>query len=155
MSVNSVSFNTISNYDDNNTCNICSEPLKNQEVVAHSGIDGTKHPIHKECIKNWIKKSPTCPICRKTVKVESLLSTKEILIIKIKIWCSELLLATCGIATGILVSKALEGPNETDIILTGRIILGAVAGTGMSIILESAWKAISQFCEALNAFRTI
>lgn len=51
-------------------CSICIEPLES-EVVAHEG-DGTKHPVHKECVKSWVKIHSSCPICKITVNPTSL-----------------------------------------------------------------------------------
>ncbi len=50
-------------------CPICYEPMHDVEggtikkaIVAHNGIDGEKHPMHKECIKKWLNIISQCPV---------------------------------------------------------------------------------------------
>jgi len=40
-------------------CPICLEYLSNDDLVLKCN-----HCFHKACIKDWIKKNPTCPTCR-------------------------------------------------------------------------------------------
>ena len=43
-------------------CPICREPLStNKKILA------CKHSFHPECIHEWIKRSPTCPLCRTAI----------------------------------------------------------------------------------------
>lgn len=65
-----------------NDCPICFEPLS-KKVVTHEGY-GEKHPIHKKCIKKWVKENasngiiPTCPICRANIDVEDPFAKKAL-----------------------------------------------------------------------------
>lgn len=58
-------------------CAICKEPLTSSEVVVHNGPNGGKHPLHKACIRTWVKINPTCPVCNQIVDPRSLLSCTE------------------------------------------------------------------------------
>lgn len=75
-------YQKVNSVDD---CPICMETLKNSHAVAHTG-GGDHHPIHADCIKNWLCdiKQTTCPNCRVPVNKESLFSWKEKKIIQIK-----------------------------------------------------------------------
>jgi len=47
-----------------NQCGICFDNLNNgQEVVAHTGEHGNKHPAHRNCIEQWLRTQPICPFC--------------------------------------------------------------------------------------------
>ena len=43
-----------------NECSICMEINYNQVIITDCN-----HEFHKKCLFEWIKNSPTCPICRK------------------------------------------------------------------------------------------
>ncbi|MFA6118791.1 MAG: hypothetical protein WC688_02630 [Parachlamydiales bacterium] len=72
----SVIFNKISIYNPNEFCSICLEPLNKteflfwkEEVVAHDGDGGDKHPFHKVCLDPWVNKHRFCPMCWKPVHI--------------------------------------------------------------------------------------
>ncbi len=48
-------------------CPICKEELKTANVT----ISDCEHKFHFKCLHNWIKKSNSCPICRKQLVEES------------------------------------------------------------------------------------
>lgn len=62
----SVSFiDTAFEVPNGTSCPICFGEEVNSETgyfVVHDG--GDAHPIHKKCVKRWIKDNPTCPSCR-------------------------------------------------------------------------------------------
>jgi hypothetical protein len=43
-----------------NECSICMEINYNQVIITDCN-----HEFHKKCLFEWMKNSPTCPICRK------------------------------------------------------------------------------------------
>lgn len=45
------------------TCSICLETFHEGETVAVSPCDG-KHSFHFSCIKTWLSKRATCPLCQ-------------------------------------------------------------------------------------------
>ena len=53
-------------YQSNEDCPSCQKTMANKSVFAHSG----KHPMHSECIKNWLKQHQTCPTCHDGVKFD-------------------------------------------------------------------------------------
>ena len=61
---------TIDNNDDNNTCSICLEELKEGDIVIKLPCNGKPHHFHstksEECdgIIPWLKGNNTCPVCR-------------------------------------------------------------------------------------------
>jgi len=48
-------------------CVICLEKIKpeNSKTICEN-----KHCYHKKCIRKWLKKERTCPICRNHIPVE-------------------------------------------------------------------------------------
>ena len=46
-------------------CTICLENLTDNIIKLKCS-----HLYHKECIKNWIKKKPNCPMCRYDIEIE-------------------------------------------------------------------------------------
>ncbi|MEI6242688.1 MAG: RING finger protein [Chlamydiota bacterium] len=75
--MSAVSFKITTLYNPTEICPICLFPLENAEVVAHDDPDGKKHPIHKTCVREWLKVHPICPSCKKNVNTKSLFSWKE------------------------------------------------------------------------------
>lgn len=49
-----------------NKCVICLEPIRPNILYKLK----CSHQFHKKCILKWIKKSNTCPICRKKITVK-------------------------------------------------------------------------------------
>lgn len=53
---------------ENRFCTICYEEIEdNQEIIGHG-----PHPFHFACLKDWLKISPDCPMCRKDFSLESI-----------------------------------------------------------------------------------
>lgn len=84
-----VSFYPFRDYKQQDRCYVCLDFLKNKEVVAHDQ-DGEKHPIHKDCIRDWFSKMQyadyICPFCKKIVNINTLntvFSLKEKTIIRL------------------------------------------------------------------------
>lgn len=46
-------------------CPICLDPFNPKEHLIATTCE---HRFHRKCLKNWIKKKTTCPICRKKLK---------------------------------------------------------------------------------------
>lgn len=57
--------------DSEEMCSICTEFLED-DVWAHLQV----HRFHGRCIKEWVEKNPTCPLCRDVVDTTSLLGEK-------------------------------------------------------------------------------
>lgn len=63
----SCNFKDLDNYslnieDQENDCSICYESLDNSACKI-----GCNHVFHKHCLREWIKNSKTCPICRNNI----------------------------------------------------------------------------------------
>ena len=54
----------ITGLKDNKCCPICLEEYKPRE---HYKLLGCNHGFHRKCIRVWLKKNLTCPVCRKDV----------------------------------------------------------------------------------------
>lgn len=65
-----------SNADPELSCGVCREPLI-QDVVIHNNDDGEKHPFHKNCVREWMKIDPTCPVCRVNIDPSSIFSWQD------------------------------------------------------------------------------
>ena len=48
-------------------CIICTEKFAEDTEVCELGCD-ERHIFHVKCINEWMKRSTTCPVCRKEVK---------------------------------------------------------------------------------------
>jgi len=44
------------------TCTICLENFKGPDKIVEFSCKG--HIYHKECIKEWVRKSDLCPLCK-------------------------------------------------------------------------------------------
>ena len=44
------------------SCTICLERYKNHDLVLE--FNCSQHFFHKDCLKEWIKKSEYCPLCK-------------------------------------------------------------------------------------------
>ena len=51
---------------ENPICSICLTDITLDEREL-----GCKHKFHKKCIKRWLERNPTCPICRKNVEEDT------------------------------------------------------------------------------------
>lgn len=74
-----MSFSKIT-YDPNLQCSICLNTSDNNQFVTHSGINGSKHPFHDKCIKEYYitqNTSSDCLCCHETINKASLLTFKE------------------------------------------------------------------------------
>jgi hypothetical protein len=80
-----VSFRSTTNIENirSKECPICIEEFNNEEVtnreVAEHDEGGSRHPIHKECLHEWIISNPnhpnnTCPSCRVNFDVGNIFS---------------------------------------------------------------------------------
>lgn len=47
----------------NEECLICAEGLKNREMVIRLDCS-SMHVFHENCLRDWIKINPICPVCR-------------------------------------------------------------------------------------------
>ena len=57
------------------TCSICLDEYQTDERI---GVLSCGHSFHSSCIKEWLKRSKTCPLCRqKDVIIKSIYSSKE------------------------------------------------------------------------------
>ncbi|MEI6243061.1 MAG: RING finger domain-containing protein [Chlamydiota bacterium] len=128
----SVSFSRATVYNPKDLCVICHDTLEGSEVIAHNGPNGAKHPMHKACMREWLKVRPSCPFCQERVNIRSFFSWKERAIIIIKA-------ATLpALAIGSIILMETEGGID---LVTGsrqgviKGILGAAIGglAGISI----------------------
>lgn len=62
--------------DSKHECPICMDSDKRDYYIIHEGNSGEKHPLHFGCVKEWITKNSTCPVCRVPIS-NTLLSRKE------------------------------------------------------------------------------
>lgn len=44
------------------SCSICLEKYKNSDLILE--FNCKEHFFHKDCLKEWIKKSEYCPLCK-------------------------------------------------------------------------------------------
>jgi len=52
-------------------CCVCTGLLLDHDSISHCGCDSeVKHWLHFKCLMNWLKESPTCPLCRHPIKLE-------------------------------------------------------------------------------------
>ena len=43
-------------------CAICLEEFKRNDIIKE--FYKCKHIFHKDCLKNWLKRSNVCPLCK-------------------------------------------------------------------------------------------
>ena len=48
-------------------CIICMNEFKAEDKVAELKCD-ERHYFHQECLADWLKRKPECPLCKKPVK---------------------------------------------------------------------------------------
>jgi hypothetical protein len=66
----------------NQACSVCLDDLDGIDVVYHE--NGSLHPIHEKCIRQWQNFKLTCPVCRIDVqKLPMSLEEKEVIKVKI------------------------------------------------------------------------
>ena len=55
-------------------CSICLSEFKVGEVIATSSLTsgGCSHVFHEECIKGWLRRENTCPLCKQVFASQSL-----------------------------------------------------------------------------------
>lgn len=58
-------------YDMPTTCDICLMEYEVGEEVAWSRNEDCIHAFHKECIVDWLLRSPNCPLCRNEYVVDA------------------------------------------------------------------------------------
>ena len=81
-----VGFHSIHSVD---SCGICWQPMNHSDVVAHNALDGgysgdgEKHPVHRKCIKEWLKIQNQCPFCHVLLDENSIFSWKDRCIIEL------------------------------------------------------------------------
>ncbi len=99
-------------------CGICRESMDNSDAIAHDGVDGDKHPLHRKCFKEWIKFSGNynCPSCKSPIEANSLFTWKERVIVELNQIKEDVYE---GIAQGTIGGAAL-----------GIALVGGVAGVG-------------------------
>jgi hypothetical protein len=86
--MSSVTFTKVKDYNPEDVCGICLQPLGTDCVAHDGGKNNTKiHPCDVNCLKTWLlahPDDPTCPICRAKVNTQSLFSWKEKLVAESK-----------------------------------------------------------------------
>ena len=68
-----MNFISVNSIDD---CAICRDTMENTPAVGHKN-GGEKHPLHPECVKQWLFTHDDCPTCHVKVNVKSLMNVKE------------------------------------------------------------------------------
>lgn len=56
---------TMDKRDESPLCEICLEEIKEGDLVANSPNKECIHSFHKECIRQALGRTPTCPCCRR------------------------------------------------------------------------------------------
>ena len=49
-------------------CSICLDDFLDEDAVFKINCPCTEQYYHKDCIKNWLEKNCSCPICRKILR---------------------------------------------------------------------------------------
>ena len=49
------------------SCSICMFDFQNEDLCVD--LPGCKHPHHFQCIKPWLEKKPSCPVCRSNIRL--------------------------------------------------------------------------------------
>lgn len=58
-------------------CSICLDKLDKKNTVS---LDNCNHMYHDKCIREWLKKSRLCPLCRSNVDISEISSECKCLI---------------------------------------------------------------------------
>ena len=60
-------------YLNGNTCGVCQKslqvPASQTSLVSENTIGECEHVFHKDCIANWSKINPVCPVCKAPYKL--------------------------------------------------------------------------------------
>ena len=166
----SVGFYNVTSVDN---CPICFDTMDGPDpVVAHHNM-GERHPIHRDCMKEWIEKTatdPACPTCKVPVKVSSLVfsySWRE----RVAINCNRIfnrikIIEGPAILLGtiLMITDIFQGKAEFGVLTQGLIgtvftieaikmpsvilILGGTLGTG--IATELIAKVVETVKEETN-----
>jgi hypothetical protein len=51
--------------EDENTCSICLVELENNTTIC--SIRKCNHSFHLKCVRSWLNRNLTCPICRENI----------------------------------------------------------------------------------------
>ena len=51
----------------NSECAICHGEIVVEELLR--SLAGCGHTFHQECVDNWLRQNPTCPLCRNNVRM--------------------------------------------------------------------------------------
>lgn len=85
----SIAYHQITEFDHSKSCPICLElfnnvsEIKNNKVYIHDK-DNATHPVHGDCIRQWLKRNLQCPVCRINIDdYSSLFTWKERAIMKL------------------------------------------------------------------------
>lgn len=54
----------------NTECAICHDRVLADELLRN--LPGCTHAFHQNCIDNWLRQNPTCPLCRNNVRMNFL-----------------------------------------------------------------------------------
>lgn len=77
IELNTIELNTVEPID-KNICCIC---LNTRELKCnYTKIDCCNQVLHNECLIDWITVSNSCPICRKSCKINKLIKLEEFMI---------------------------------------------------------------------------
>lgn len=63
------------NHFDSNKCIICYDELKQKKNIVSLCC---KHRFHTQCLKQWMKQSKSCPICREKISINNILEKNKI-----------------------------------------------------------------------------
>ncbi len=108
-------------------CSVCHEDFKKEEeVVGHTGDH--PHPAHEKCLRKWVKRSSTCPICRVAINNRFFipLTEKINMIVKKSIAVAEK--AAMGGAIAGFIAGRLGSAG-----IVGGAAAGAAAGKGIKV----------------------
>ena len=48
-------------------CPICWEEVPPNKGLEHQSDRGPPHVLHESCIKEWVSRNPSCPMCREPI----------------------------------------------------------------------------------------
>jgi hypothetical protein len=142
MTVNAESFYSVTRTPD--ICGICPDSLQTGDPVAHTGLGGHLHPMHRKCIKEWAIRQRQCPYCRVPIEISSLQTWKDkvqAVIIKMMPMAKQaavvgIIGVTADIALRIIFGSTVNPINEQiisiarQIILIGALLVGEEVGGG-------------------------
>lgn len=131
-------------------CPICLDALKNQKTVKFSGC---RHRFCTGCLDHWLKKSASCPVCRKLFGLR-IIRRPAVRYKHIRCWDLECVNKLWD--KWRLCEKAQESENVVSIIidvLDNRLVLGFWDKTGAPLIEKQvlplrhmAWCVVHKNC---------